>query len=304
MKTLALLVSACCVLLPTSAWSLDLGDPAPALEVTEWIKGEKTDLAAGKDKHVYVVEFWATWCPPCRESIPHLSSLQQRYKDKGLIVVGLSSEGPEEVKPFVARMGENMNYTVGIDKDNKTAQAYMLPFGVRGIPHAFVVDKTGKLAWHGHPGGSLEWAVKQALAGKLDLETSKAMIQTEKLIPEYFKLAMEGEDSKRATILGGRIVADAATNPDLLSEFALTILFEKDLAIRDKRLALKAAKSAFDTSSGKELMPVVAYARALFENGQSTEAVTQQKQALKLCRTQDQIALIEKDLKEFEAKAR
>lgn len=286
----------------SSLFALDLGDPAPELQVAEWIKGEKVDLAAGKDKHVYVIEFWATWCPPCRDSIPHLSALQKKYKDQGAIFVGLSGEEAAEVKPFVARMAENMNYAVGIDKENKTAEKFMLPFGVRGIPHAFVIDKSGKLVWHGHPQGSLEWAIRKAIEGKLDAETAKTMMQTEELIPQYFKLAQAGEDAKRATIVGGKIVSDGVANPELLSEFALTILFEKDLNIRDTRLALKAAKSAFEATGGKELVPAVAYARALFESGSKSEAVTQQKEAIKLCKNQDQVALLEKDLKEFEAK--
>src|SRR6185503_8736219 len=84
--------------------ALDLGDVAPELHVTDWLKGEKVDLAAGKDKHVYVIELWATWCPPCRDSSPHLSAMQKKYKDKGVVFVGLSGEEAAEVKPFVARM--------------------------------------------------------------------------------------------------------------------------------------------------------------------------------------------------------
>src|SRR6185295_2984916 len=84
-----------------AAQALDLGDAAPDLQVTDWIKGEKVDLAAGKDKHAYVIEFWATLYPVCRDTIPHLSAMQKKYKDRGVIVVGLTSEAAAELKPFV-----------------------------------------------------------------------------------------------------------------------------------------------------------------------------------------------------------
>ncbi|MCW8129315.1 MAG: TlpA family protein disulfide reductase [Planctomycetota bacterium] len=286
------------------AGALDIGDPAPQLQVAEFVKGEKADLAAGKDKHVYVVEFWATWCPPCRESIPHLSVVQKRFKDRGLVVVGISGEAPADVKPFVERAGASMNYTVAIDDANKTMQSYMLPFKQSGIPHAFVIDKGGRIAWHGHPGGSLEWAVKMALDGKLDAETSRNMMQVEELIPQYFKLAMSGEDDRKARMLGNKIVENAASNPDLLSEFSLTILLEKNLVTRDTKLALRASKAAFEATAGKELMPQVAYARALFEAGETAEAIAHQKECLKLCVTDEQTAMVSQDLKEFEGKAK
>jgi thiol-disulfide isomerase/thioredoxin len=144
----------------------ELGMPAPALNVTEWVKGKAVDLNEGKGKNIYVVEFWATWCPPCRASIPHLTELQKKFKDKGVIVIGVSDETVAEVKPFVTKMGTKMEYTVAVDKNDKTSAAYMGAFGVGGIPHAFVVDKTGAIVWHGHPMGGLDKAIEAVLEGK------------------------------------------------------------------------------------------------------------------------------------------
>ena len=69
----------------TLAAELKVGDKAPAVEVKEWIQGETT-VGAGKP---YVVEFWATWCGPCRQSIPHLNDLYKKYKGKGLSIIGV-----------------------------------------------------------------------------------------------------------------------------------------------------------------------------------------------------------------------
>ena len=94
-------------------YSLEVGDQAPALEIAEWVKGEKTSLETGR---VYVVEFWATWCVPCRKSIPHLTELQNDLGPEGLTIIGVSTEEPEKVRPFVQKQGEQMGYTVAVDR--------------------------------------------------------------------------------------------------------------------------------------------------------------------------------------------
>lgn len=147
------------------AGAAKLGDPAPKLKVASWVKGKPVKLAEGKGKKVYVIEFWATWCPPCRTSIPHLTKLQKEYAEKGVVFIGISTEEKDQVEPFVKRMGKKMDYRVAVDDNWATAKKYMGGFKVNSIPHAFVVDKNGKIIWHGHPAGrELEKTIKQALA--------------------------------------------------------------------------------------------------------------------------------------------
>ena len=149
----------------------ELGQAASPLKITEWVKGNPVDLAATKDKQVMVVEFWATWCPPCIKSIPHLTDMAKKFKD--VQFVGVSSEKADVVKKFVAKMGDKMDYNVAIDDDGKTSAGYMEEFGIGGIPHAFIVDKQGRVVWHGHPMDGLDKAIEQVLAGKLDIEGAK-----------------------------------------------------------------------------------------------------------------------------------
>jgi thiol-disulfide isomerase/thioredoxin len=113
-----------------------------------WIKGGPVTITPGT---VYVVEFWATWCPPCKISIPHLTELQKKFKDKGVVFVGVSDEPPEVVKPFVEKMGDAMSYNVASDTQGAVLQGYMVAFQQGGIPTAFVVDATGKVVWVGQP---------------------------------------------------------------------------------------------------------------------------------------------------------
>lgn len=187
-----ILLAAACPLL-----AAQLGDPAAPLEIAEWVKGEPVDLAGAKGKKIVVVEFWATWCGPCRTSIPHLTEMQKKFANRGVVFVGVSDETSAKVKPFVDQMGEKMDYTVAIDRDNKTSEGYMKAFGVNGIPHAFIVDKEGRIAWQGHPMAGLDKALDRMAANTFDLGTEKKRDGAQRKLQEYYELASnEGNDDQ------------------------------------------------------------------------------------------------------------
>jgi thiol-disulfide isomerase/thioredoxin len=138
-----------------------LGDTAYPLTGLTWVKGSPVTIAPGK---VYVVEFWATWCPPCRKSIPHLTELAKKYADR-VVFVGVSNEDVATVKPFVTDKGDEMAYNVAVDTAGKVVNGYMTAFDQDGIPTAFVVSADGKVVWLGHPMGDLDQVLDQVLAG-------------------------------------------------------------------------------------------------------------------------------------------
>jgi thiol-disulfide isomerase/thioredoxin len=185
----------------------ELGEPAAPLEISEWIKGEPVDLATVKGKKVVVVEFWATWCGPCRVSIPHLTEMQKKFAKRDVIFIGVSDETSAKVKPFVDSMGDKMDYTVALDKDRKTSVGYMEKYGVNGIPHAFVVDKEGRIAWQGHPMSGLERVLDQMAANTFDLAAEKKRDGAQRKIQEYFEMAMKGEDDAKLDKLAVQIAA-------------------------------------------------------------------------------------------------
>lgn len=101
------------VSLRADAGTLKIGDHAPALKVKSFVKGEP--VKKFEDGKLYVVEFWATWCGPCKVSIPHLTELQKKYKQVKFIGVSVFESKPADVEPFVTKMGDKMAYTVATD---------------------------------------------------------------------------------------------------------------------------------------------------------------------------------------------
>ena len=158
---------------PESPVTLHIGDPAPPLAPASFIKGEPVkDFEKGKS---YVVEFWATWCGPCRASIPHLTELQKQYKDITFIGQDVWEQDASLAKPFVDQMGDQMNYRVAVDdafdgENGRMANTWMKAAGESTIPCAFLIDGEGKIAYIGNP-LALDAVLKQYVAGKLDYKS-------------------------------------------------------------------------------------------------------------------------------------
>jgi thiol-disulfide isomerase/thioredoxin len=130
---------------------LTIGDRAPAFAIEHWLRGDA--IAAFKPDHVYVLEFWATWCGPCRQSMPHLSDLQEKYKDYDVTILGLSDEKLEVARDFLAKdeWRQKARYTLATDPDRSAYTDYFLCAGGTGIPTAFILGKDGLIEWIGHP---------------------------------------------------------------------------------------------------------------------------------------------------------
>ena len=116
--------------------------PAPALELPD-DEGRKTWRLADLRGKVVLVNFWATWCPPCRREIPYLISLNNKYHKKGVMFVGVAIDEDEDtVKEFVDQVG--VNYKILLDSQGRTVGPL---YKVGPIPQTYLIDRKGKIRY-------------------------------------------------------------------------------------------------------------------------------------------------------------
>lgn len=267
-----------------------IGAQAAPLAISKWVKNGPVAVPDGKDAasaKVTVVEFWATWCPPCVASIPHLSKLQKKYKDT-VMFVGISGEKADVVEPFVKKKGDDMDYAVAVDDDGKTAAGYMEKFGAQGIPTAFIVDRAGKVVWTGHPMGELEKQLDIVLAGKSDTAEQIRERVSDALMDglgmKYVELikAKDANAAKAGAALL-KISTDTKSAANLSRLAVITLKAPAPGQTRDTDLADRASAKAVELEPDN---PAVLAVRAmtLSDMGNKPEAIRVQRKALELAK--------------------
>ncbi|AQQ10378.1 Thiol-disulfide oxidoreductase ResA [Sedimentisphaera cyanobacteriorum] len=144
-------------IIPESRLAMKSFYGAEASEMSvENLQGEKVELAEMKDKDVMVV-FWATWCPPCREEIPELKKLRNKYSSDELEIIAISFENQNKVKEFAEEKG--INYTVAASSQSELPSPFK---DIRAYPTIMFIDKQGKF--------------KAVVEGGIGLETMEKII--------------------------------------------------------------------------------------------------------------------------------
>lgn len=130
-------------LLSSSAEALDAGAKAPEIALKD-LSGKTVDLKSLAGK-VVILDFWATWCAPCREEMPELQNFYKKYNAKGLEIVGISvDKGPEGIKEFVAKL--KVTFPIVHDAGHKVADKYAPP----RMPSSYIIDRKGVVRYvHG-----------------------------------------------------------------------------------------------------------------------------------------------------------
>lgn len=246
--------------------TLKVGDPAPPLVVDKWVKGEPVkELETGK---VYVLEFWATWCGPCIQAIPHVTELQKKYEDKGLVVVGMNiwENDVAAVEPFVKKMGDKMGYRVATDqveegqRSGKMAETWMAAAGRNGIPSSFIVDREGKIAWIGHP-MQMDGPLAKVIEGKFDAAQEAAEQAKIQDIEKRLQAAISAQDYDKALAAVDEGIAASPETAKMLRPAKLMILIQK----KDYKAANAAAKEMTEGESGEDQRMLLTVANLLLE---------------------------------------
>jgi thiol-disulfide isomerase/thioredoxin len=296
-----------------SRGKLSVGDEAPSINVETWVKGTFDPSSA----EVYVIEFWATWCGPCKKSIPHLTALQEEYADDGLVIVGISTDKETGlVEGFVKRQGMKMNYVVGIDNRNRTERSWMKAAGLSGIPAAFIVDKNNIIQFIGNPlDETFDEVLHNVMSGRYDLKKSvKAQPSIDnarkyrdlnswaeavkyyedalsvdnyvfaELYKELFemKLLDQGDTAGAYKLLSEVSLARGSEDPELLTWLAKMIATDSRIKGEQRRMdvAMKLAQTAL-TFARKKTDPKYISTIALihFEDGRFDDAIEWQRKA-------------------------
>ena len=244
--------------------TLVVGSVAPDLNVESWLsKGsgdrfpEVTKFEAGK---VYIVEFWATWCPPCVASMPHLSELQEKYEAKGVQVISITDEPLEEVSAFLQRQVRSdpsktyaeltKNYCLATDPDGSSHFSYTEASGVPGIPAAFLIGKSGKIEWIGHP-VEIDEPLELVVADKFDaVAYQKIQAERKRLAAEVGGVLqlVQGGNAEEALVRLEGIIAGAPED----EKTSLTVLQVEILGASGKpKLAVQKLDELLAKASGE-----------------------------------------------------
>lgn len=130
--------------------------PSPEFELPALEDGTKT-LADYKGSYV-MLNFWATWCPPCLEEMPSMETVYHRYKEKGFTVVAISSDegGKEDVLPFIEKLG--VTFPILLDSDKAVSSV----FGAHNLPLTFILDRDGNVI--AGTEGARDWESEESLS--------------------------------------------------------------------------------------------------------------------------------------------
>jgi len=289
---------------PGAARAVEFGATPPSLDVKKWLAGEPLALGEAGGR-VVVVEFWATRDAGSRKAIRRLSYFQ-RFHGSEVDIVAVTDEEAAVVGKFLAE--SPLPYRVALDAGSATKLAWMR--GISGIPHAFIVGRDGRVAWHGEPEVGLAAALNDLLAGKFDAARYEKLNELRRQLLWAIKAGKVGEamslldqmiaavpqdgwayETKAAILARQHKLPEArdaylamgkacSGDPEALCEAAERLATTRYLHVRDLRGALGFAERAAEVTTRKDPYVLSTLARVRYELGHLGGAVDAQRLAV------------------------
>ena len=127
--------------------------PVPAADFSlPDVDGEQVRLSDYRGK-VVMLNFWASWCPPCRREMPSMQRLYERYASQGLMVIAINQwEDEDLVFEFVGRLDPDPVFPILLDRESRVAERY----GVKGLPTTYLIDRAGKIRYRAMGGRNFD----------------------------------------------------------------------------------------------------------------------------------------------------
>ena len=222
----------------------NVGERAPRISAASWLNAKGTISSAELEGKIIVAEFWATWCVPCVQNIPHLNELNKEWRPRGVIIVGITDESKRLITKFMK--STPMEYPVATGSDFDT-------FGVESLPYAVVINPEGIVTWRGNPlHGALDRAIEITFK-----QTPPVLVSARKLKRLQRSLETAEKQIERQQYAHAFEVSEQIT--ELLPE-------THDLYARAELMR----KQVLDVGTEQ-----LAHARSLIESEQYTDAVRQ-----------------------------
>ncbi len=297
-----------------------------------WLKGEES--LKFEEGTVYVLDFWATWCAPCIQAMPHVNELAEMYRDDDVEVIGVAvfeQAGQAPTDRWVERKGDEISYAMVESVDGAVEEAILRPLGVTGIPTIAIVDRSGRLAWTGHP-YEMDRVLERVVA---NVDVAGLLGKSEGMLREANKLAQGGDwdgalqkledvialdhslfgnyavnsygvqlvrlkrEEEAATY--GRTIIENVINesPDDLANLAYFIV-SKPLAERDLKLAAMAIERAQKLRPDDSMLLDI-HASVLHMQGDAEGAVKTQERAIELAEDDAERSRLKAKLTEYAA---
>lgn len=289
--------------------TLCVGDSAPRLSISSWLKGEP--VPAFQPGSIYILEFWATWCGPCIEAMPHLTEIQKKYESADVHVIGVTtpdarSNTIDAIKKLVNAKGDAIGYRMGMDENGTMNRTYLLASAMPVIPATYIVDRNGILAWVGSP-STMDKPLAQILDGTWDIADARGEFKKN----QAYGIALLGLDgalkkkdaaaierhSKVIVELGGDSVVSMAILASSIVDPAANLDFKANPKLAS--IAVDAASKANTASGGKDPDILSLLARSHFASGDGTNAKKIMSEAIQLQADPTKRAALEKQLAAF-----